>query len=94
MLVGTALGGPEVQRLHTGEIIRPYLFPNLKNERKNGNEKSLKLVAEKNYVDNDMQSKRKKRKRSESDSHDTTSSSDSSEELPWESAIRKKTRES
>ena len=62
MLVGTALGGPEVQRLHTGEIIRPYLFPNLKNERKNGNEKSLKLVAEKSYVDNDMQSKRKKRK--------------------------------
>ena len=62
MLVGTALGGPEVQHLHTGEIIRPYLFPNLKNERKNGNEKSLKLVAEKSYVDNDMQSKRKKRK--------------------------------
>ena len=51
-----------MQRLHTGEIIRPYLFPNLKNERKNGNEKSLKLVAGKSYVDNVMQSKRKKRK--------------------------------
>ena len=51
-----------MQRLHTGEITRPYLFPNLKNERKNGNEKSLKLAAEKSYVDNVMQSKRKKRK--------------------------------